>query len=52
MKKPRAGGSGAAPNSLHGNGGGWGDEPPAWMDVRFWHKADILNALTNVRFLG
>jgi hypothetical protein len=20
--------------------------------VRFWHKADMLNALTNVRFLG
>jgi hypothetical protein len=21
-------------------------------DVRFWHKADMLNALTNVRFWG
>jgi hypothetical protein len=21
-------------------------------DVRFWHKADMLNALTNVRFGG
>ena len=21
-------------------------------DVRLWHKADMLNALTNVRFLG
>jgi hypothetical protein len=21
-------------------------------NVRFWHKADILNALTNVRFWG
>ena len=22
------------------------------LDVRFWHKADMLNALTNVRFWG
>jgi hypothetical protein len=22
------------------------------MDVCFWHKADMLNALTNVRFWG
>ena len=22
----------------------------AGTDVRFWHKADMLNALTNVRF--
>ena len=21
-------------------------------DVRYWHKADMLNALTNVRFWG
>jgi hypothetical protein len=25
-------------------------EPYAETDVRFWHKADMLNALTNVRF--
>jgi hypothetical protein len=23
-----------------------------FSDVRFWHKADMLNALTNVRFWG
>ena len=22
------------------------------LNVRFWHKADMLNALTNVRFWG
>jgi hypothetical protein len=22
------------------------------LDVRFWHKADMLNSLTNVRFWG
>jgi len=22
------------------------------VDVRYWHKADMLNALTNVRFWG
>jgi hypothetical protein len=22
------------------------------LDVRYWHKADMLNALTNVRFWG
>jgi hypothetical protein len=22
------------------------------VDVRYWHKADMLNALTNVRFGG
>ena len=27
-------------------------EPHAETDVRFWHKADTLNALTNVRFWG
>ena len=25
---------------------------PATLDVRFWHKADMLYALTNVRFWG
>ena len=24
----------------------------AETDVRYWHKADMLNALTNVRFEG
>ena len=26
--------------------------PPAALDVRIWHKADMLNALTNVHFEG
>jgi len=25
---------------------------PATLNVRLWHKADMLNALTNVRFWG
>jgi hypothetical protein len=25
---------------------------PAHEGVQFWHKADMLNALTNVRFWG
>jgi hypothetical protein len=25
---------------------------PTLTEVRFWHKADMLNALTNVRFYG
>jgi hypothetical protein len=29
----------------------WHD-PQGEPDVRYWHKADMLNALTNVRFWG
>jgi len=25
---------------------------PSWRNVGYWHKADMLNALTNVRFWG
>jgi hypothetical protein len=32
--------------------GQWFPPPLIEHDVRFWHKADMLNALMNVRFWG
>ena len=42
-RRPRAAGAGRSRVS---------DADRVVRDVRFWHKADMLNALTNVRFEG
>jgi hypothetical protein len=41
------------PAKLEQSDQGYNDRAEQVMvDIRYWHKADMLNALTNVRFWG